>query len=461
MQQLQQRLQRLLELRQFLQQLQQLQRLRQLQQLHRLRELQQLLELRELRRLQQLLVQQLLVELQQLLVELQQLLVQQLLGVQQGRHQDLEVTAAVAAGEEPVTNGRIKGLVCTSAIVAVLSAVVGAARPPASREVQEPWQRQTFAAFSLQRSFPIISNGYLLAHKRTVTAETHKDAVFVLTLKTRERRTIPFQLPGAFEIRLETAAVRANGNVLLGGSYTRSADDAAAATFVAELAQTGDLVARYDLANYLPERLCAAPDGGFWTFGQNFTQEHAGADYALLRRYSARGALVREYFQRSVLPAGVTLDYTANSKNVALLACGDTSVAAYVGRGTPPKVNLAPRFVWFEVNTRSGEARTLAVRNPGGAAGITGLVLSEGTAYASYEKGGLFTLTSDGSIGTWTRVPIAVPEGTVPAPPGVLVGESRREFGLLLGRDGDSLVHLRGRLSPRPIQTVYWSRLTH
>jgi hypothetical protein len=163
----------------------------------------------------------------------------------------------------------------------------------------------------------------------------------------------------------------------------------------------------------------------------------------------------------------VTLDYRAHARNVAMLSCGDASVAAYVGRGTPPGTNVTPRFVWFEVNTKSGEARTMAVRNPSGGATITGMVLfSEGTAYASYAHGGLYQLTSAGSMGTWVPVPEAAQAPEAEAAAKLLPGladrrtDSRRPFGVLLGRDGDSLVHLVGRLSPRTTQTVYWSLLT-
>ena len=338
---------------------------------------------------------------------------------------------------------RIKALVCTSATVAMLSATVRPAHSLASAEVQEPWQHRTLAAFSFDRTFPVISNGYLLAHRRVVTSATQQDAVFVLSLKTAEQRVVRFWLPEASEIRLETAAIRADGSVLLGGSYSPLSQDPTEATFVAELAPTGEVVARYNLGEYLPERLCATPDGGFWTFGQVFNQENAGGDYALLRRYSSSGALVQQYFQRSLLRFGVTLDYRAHARNTALLSCGDTSVGAYVGRGTPPSANVTPRFVWFEVNTSTGETRTLAVRNPAGGASITGLVLfSEGTAYASYEHGGLFQLTSTGSTGAWVTVPAADPDGKLP--PGLMGDKAngRPTFGVLLGRDGNSLVHL-------------------
>ena len=355
---------------------------------------------------------------------------------------------------------RIKALVCTAATVATMSATVRLAHSLAPAEVQEPWQHRTLAAFALDRTFPIISNGYLLAHRRTVTPATQQDAVFVLALKTAQERVVPFWLPEASEIRLEAAAIRANGSVLLGGSYSRRSDSTEV-TFVAELAPTGEIVARHNLDDYVPERLCGASDGGFWTFGQIFKQENAGGDYSFVRRYSSRGALVQQYFPRSLLPAGVTLDYRAQRRNTALLSCGDTSVGVYVGRGTAPSVNLTARFVWFEVNASTGETRTLAVRNPAGGASITGLVLfSQGTAYASYENGGLFQLTNAGSTGAWVPVPAAEP--SVKAPPGLTTGaaDRRRAFGVLLGRDGTSLVHLVGRLSPRPTQTVYWSLLT-
>lgn len=355
---------------------------------------------------------------------------------------------------------RVNRLVCALAMVGMLSVTAGVAQPRRSIEVREPWQHQTLAAFVLERTFPVVSHGFLLAHLRTVTAATRQDAVFELSLKTGERRVVPFFLANAFEVHLETATIRADGHVLLGGSYKRSPEDTAEPAFVVEIAPTGEVLARFNLGEYVPERLCSTSDGGFWTFGQNLTKENAGEDYAFLRRYSSRGALVREYFQRSVLPTGVTLDYRARARNIALLSCGDASVAAYVGRGTPPGNNITPRFVWFEVNTSTGEARTMAVRNPGGASSITGLVLlSEGAAYASYSHGGLFQLTSAGSIGAWMPVPKATP---AVIPPFTMADRTGgREFGVLLGRDGNSLVHLLGRLSPTATQTVYWSLLAN
>lgn len=314
-----------------------------------------------------------------------------------------------------------------------------------------PLQKALPDAVGRKGTLPIVSNGYLLSYARTIRSRGSQ-AIFLTPLRTGKTLALPFWLPGASSIRLDGGAVSSAGDVLLAGSYVR-ARAGAEANFVARVDRRGRVLSVKDLGDYTPERLCAAGDGTFWTLGQVWSREKVApsaggpGDYALLRQYSADGALKGSYLSRSLLPRGVVLNYRARMPQArsAFLRCGDHSVAAYLGRGTR-------FFLWTEVNTATGEDRSWSVRTPPQAT-MTGLaLLGEHTAYASFRPGGLYRLEMVPSRpARWTPVPAPAAGSAATA------GGDRAAASILLGRDGPNLVHLMGATSPRKDPTVYWS----
>lgn len=331
-----------------------------------------------------------------------------------------------------------------TALVLASAGAAHAGPPAAEHAVMGPVARQqtlkTAFAPDSGRSSPVASHGFLVSHARRI-APGHKPGLFLTSLSTGEEFRLPLQISKASTIRVQSSAVAVDGSVLVAGSYKPRERGRSAVNFVARVDRDG-VKAVHDLQDYMPQRICAAPDGTFWTFGQEPSKEARvsprGGDwnYFLLRQYSAAGVLQGSFLERSALPPR-RLKYTADvpGSNWAFLRCGERSVGAYVGRGTR-------FFLWTEVNMATGQAYARSVRVLRKAT-ISGLaLLGERQVFASFNPGGLHQLVDvPGRPSRWT--PVAAADG------------SRPEL-KLLGRDGGDLVHLRGeRVTQRPI--VYWS----
>jgi hypothetical protein len=316
------------------------------------------------------------------------------------------------------------------------------------------------------RTFPIVSHGYLLSHARTIH-QAGARSIFLTALATGLETSLPFWLPGAARIRVESADVTPAGQVLVAGSYQRSAAEDDGVNFVARVDRRGHVLAVHDLGGYTPERICAAEDGTYWTLGQEWALERQVAQrevqggYALLRHYAASGVPKAQYFPRSSLPVGRVLNYHTHAPGAqwAFLRCGDASVGAYLGSGRAS-------FLWTEVSPQTGETQHWRVHNLVGAR-ITGLVLlAEHTAYASFGPAGVYRLEPASPrpagrhrVGAFWPVPtqparwapLASDAADAGAPHGIA------EASILLGRDGASLVHLSGTRSPRSEPVLHWS----
>jgi hypothetical protein len=237
--------------------------------------------------------------------------------------------------------------------------------------------------------------------------------------------------------------------------------------FIVEMA-SGRVVSRIELGAYTAERMCVDGSGGIWTFGQQWADEirHASRNYPLVRHYSPSGHEENSgpLLQRSDLTSltfmpkrGVHSGELANYHNApatggsAFLACGDESVAVLVR--TSPTI-----FVWWERALQSDTAVKELVRNPKGLAPTGMALFGRGEAYASFgmlthdvtpsrwfaAPVGLYRLDLQNPVmATWNRADAATDEGST--------------FSVLLGRDGRSLVHLRGTTPPRSDPTVFWT----
>jgi hypothetical protein len=334
-----------------------------------------------------------------------------------------------------------------------------------------PWQQYSSqAAFSVSLrnqgvTFPIAGGGYLLSTAR-VFAPGNAASIVLTLLATGQQISLPFALNSASAIRIEAGAISDSGTVLLAGSYSGSPNGvellkafahapgvSGIKNFVAEVATTGRVLQTTDLGDYTPERICGSPDGTLWTLGQRWPEEaHKGQpqNYMLIRHYGPSGTLINSYLSRSSVTKGITPSYHAKepSARQAFLACGDSTVAAYVG--TAPVGAL-----WVEIDPATQAVQILRARNPEGAI-LTGLVLlSPHTAYASFgtpspseklsasgQRSGLFQLVPASTSASWHLVPRA---------------NSSTVFSILLGRQGSSLVHLLGPKSPTADPRVYLS----
>jgi len=328
---------------------------------------------------------------------------------------------------------------------------------PAS--VAAPWRQVTLqGAFSGGRTFPILENGYLVAHRRQIARDTNS-AVFLTSL-TGQAVSFPVSLPGATTVRVEHASVTPQGHVLLAGAYVTSdnnADELAqapldAVNFIAELDMTGKLLSVRNLGNFTPSRVCASQDGSWWALGEVWPDELNGqTGYATLRQYGPDGTLKGSYLPRSALSQkSLNLHEHLAGSQYALLRCGTSSIAAYIGSGVP-----GGNFVFAEVNAAGGNSQIVSVGKTAGSKFpgiITGMaLLSPHVVYATFSKGGLYQLIlGQSNTGTWTPVPSSAAASA---------SAQKAPISFVLGRDQNSLVHLIGTVSSAPTAatTVYWT----
>ncbi len=300
-------------------------------------------------------------------------------------------------------------------------------------------QPQTLAlsapqAFSHQRTFPVVSRGYMLSFSRTITTANASN-VLVTSLTDGRGRQVPVSLPGSVSTVLLDGSVNESDHLILVGqttSMSNSGDVLRTTGFVAEVDFQGKVKSVVDTGKYTPARTCASGDGTYWTLGAAMSNEGnaaliAGDDTNMLRNYSPEGKLLHSYMPRSsfraasinLLPSGQTFGAT-NTK--VYLSCSSSSVGVYIGK----PVNL-----WTEVRLGSGRGAQWRIRQlPGGT--VTGLTHSlRGDVYASVdfanETPGLYRLDLSAAKAIWVRLPT-----------------DTSAFSNLLGREGDSLVHLIG-----------------
>jgi hypothetical protein len=192
-------------------------------------------------------------------------------------------------------------------------------------------------AFSTNRTRPVAANGYLIATARMITPN-RQDGVALTPLRTGQTQIFPFFLDGAELIRVESSTVTKDGNIILVGSHEAS-------NFIAVLDISGNLKHVEDTQTYTPMRVCSAPDGSIWTFGQDTAAEATKVDYAMLQHRTASGKLLDQFLAHSSLHAEMPLNFhdQAPNSNFAAIACGNRSVAVYAGTGTEA-------YVWSEID---------------------------------------------------------------------------------------------------------------
>ncbi|HUK18064.1 MAG TPA: hypothetical protein VLW65_16680 [Bryobacteraceae bacterium] len=329
-----------------------------------------------------------------------------------------------------------KCLIPCACLLAVLA--LDAAAQTASASLPAPVKQGLYpGAFSHNRSHPAISNGYLISFTRHPAVG--RPIVFSLSaLQDGKQETVVAPIQAAAFV--EDAAVTADGNIALGGSYRRTSDGAAS-NFLAEVSLNGNTVFSVDLGDYTPERVCVAPDGSVWTLGQQWPQEsgRTPGDYAMLRRFNTAGALTDSYVPRNLFARAPALNFHHGAnRTAAFLACGTDSVGVYVGA---PNTSY-----WSEVQISGGKETDSTVVTPPHAR-VTGLVLfGQRAVYASLIHDSaardLYRLNFDSAPQTaWTLLPS---------------GQGNPGVARLLGRDGANLVYFT---APGPVDqpVLYWS----
>jgi hypothetical protein len=326
--------------------------------------------------------------------------------------------------------------------------------------VAAPWQQVNVqGAFAGKRTFPVLTNNYLVAHARQVNRKTG-NAVFVTSL-TGQKIAFPLSIPGATTIRVEHGTLSPAGHILLAGAYVKSdqfADELNhapidAVNFIAEVDMTGKLLSVRNLGDFTPTRLCAASDGSWWALGEVWPDEIAGrSSYATLRQYSPDGTLKASYLPRSALvQKTLNLHEHDAGAQYAFLRCGTSSVGAYIGSGIP-----GGNFTFVEVN--GGQAQVFTVGHTAGSKFpgiITGIaLLAPHVAYATFSNGGLYRLVfGPSNAATWTQVPLAA---------SAAAAATNSKISFLLGSSGSNLIHLMGNVSPDPNKTttLYWTAVS-
>jgi hypothetical protein len=208
-----------------------------------------------------------------------------------------------------------------------------------------------------------------------------------------------------------------------------------------------------DLGSYTAERVCSAANDTFWTFGQQLDGEGVASRFAydMLRNYGYDGKLLRSYLSRSTLPASI-LDFHPTGSvfgsgvDYAALSCGVESVGLFMGR---------PVRQWVEVDMVSGTLQHWNVDALSGGS-FTGLTLvNKHMVFASVLMSRSFASPSVAPTRGLAVLSIRPGDAGASWAPVADPG-SQPTFARLLGRDGTSLVHLRGFQSPvSPV--LYWS----
>jgi len=345
-------------------------------------------------------------------------------------------------------------VVCCLLLLGLSATPTLAFSDPPGAGLPSPSQSAAFPnAFSKAASFPTVSNGVLISYVREISAPT---AIVVDDISTRQSATTSFWIAEASSVSLIDAAVTADKQFLvLVGSYVPLAGGADVPFITTQNLTNGQVSLIKPAGDYVPVRVCAANNGTLWTVGQTeaeltHLQLTPQPEYQMVRSYSLEGTLLHSFVPRSsqgsapltLLPRARSYGYRLGNLTPAKLSCGDNSVGLFVGY---------PAYSWNEIDLKSNTVQHWRVP-PSSMASITGLtLLGSHTVYASFSlrSDNKWVLTlhrlvlSPDYTGSWVKVEDKA-------------GPDEKGFSVLLGRDGSSLVYLRGARTPSNA-TLYWS----
>jgi hypothetical protein len=310
-------------------------------------------------------------------------------------------------------------------------------------------------AFDKGRSFPAVSNGFLISFTREINAP---GGIVLNNLSTAQDSRPLFWLPGASKITLQDAAVTPDKRfLLLTGTFTPELQGNDAPFIAAQELSTGKVSVITPAGDFVPVRVCATADNTIWALGQTQAEiQHIEVtpqpEYEMVRNYALDGTLRNSFVPRSsqgALPINLLALGRAFGRRLgtnitpAKLSCGDRSVGVFVG---------FPVHSWSEIDLKNKTVQQWKLK-PLPNAAMTGLaLLGSNTVYASFAaRAGngrpvltlsKLTLTPNQS-GEWLPV-------VDKSPPG-------QNVSVLLGRDGTSLVYLRGRRNQANTM-LFWSK---
>lgn len=312
-----------------------------------------------------------------------------------------------------------------------------------SNGLQAAWQKKPFGnAYSRERTWPKIENGYLISFRRSATNDAPDDMVDLISLASNQETKLRFWLNGASTMWLNDATVTPSQHVLIAGSFLRGGNDTTN-NFITELDNRGQILTTVDLGAYQPGEICAGNDGSIWTVGHDWKAEAAKTPYDLLRNYSSGGQLLRSYLRRSDLRVDkldLSMRYEGRTPGRIILQCGEMSVGAYIG----------PAMTWTEVKLNDGTAQTWRMIPPALNVRVSGVALSGlhqvfasfitilGADKSTYQKG-LYMLNINEGRPTADWQPVV---GTVSPL------ATKYAFQKLVGSDGTSLVYLGQSATP-------------
>ena len=137
-----------------------------------------------------------------------------------------------------------------------------------SNSISADWRSMVFSdAFELKdRTFPFISNGYLVSYRPILSHPT--DAIRLVDLDTGLRRDVTFPMTDANPVLINDVEVTTRWTLLVAGSVGQR-QIRESGNFIAELNMTGQTLVDIRLGTYEPEGICTTSDGSIWTLGRD------------------------------------------------------------------------------------------------------------------------------------------------------------------------------------------------
>jgi hypothetical protein len=327
---------------------------------------------------------------------------------------------------------------CVASFFLFLAVGTGSGSEPAvsqSNGLPAPWQQKAVSVTLFpDHTIPKIDHGYTVVSRRMIIDGIQQEAIYLKSLADGTERQTSFWISGASVIWINDLAAASSDKLFVVGSFRRSADGVPI-NFVAEADMSGHTLRTIDMGSYEPELACVAPDGSFWTFGQDWSAERSDIPYSLLRNYSSTGRLLGSYLPSDTLPPArlnfsTRVHRMGGARGRMFLQCGQQSVGAYIG----------PVGTWVEIDFADKTSQVWQV-NPPSAGMMTGLaLLKRHEVYCSFRGQntvfvrGFFKLNlSQPKIATWEPIAGMVQYLNVAqkSPPAMSV----------IGADGPSLVY--------------------
>lgn len=305
----------------------------------------------------------------------------------------------------------------------------------AQQAVQQGGQG-TQLMFNTSRSFPKLSNGYLIAFDRQATSATQAS---IIVGDSGGKTALEYQLewPDDGHHVIADAAVIASEQIVVVEAATDPSSQIGSYALVDNVVTHA--VTHIDLGSYRPTHVCTQPDGAIWILGQDDQAEAAERDYTLIREYDLEGNLRKTFFQRRNVEVPGKLQFALRGPRI-FINCTSNTVAAFI----------APAKEWFQIDTRADKSHLWYVR-PMLDHRITGMALTEsGDVYATiWHQSAKNTITKelfklsfhrDSSTASWEQSNLASDDDGENAPVATLLGETSGRLVYIAGgqRDGVS-----------------------